>query len=197
MLDDNSIWSSEPDLESLNRAHKLLESDPSTAFKELEKLAQEGSIMSMVYMGSTYHNGSTIAKDDEKAEIWLHRASEAGSLFATHELGKLYLAKAEYAKAAELFSIGAECNYSPSLYRLATLYINGKGVAKDRAKAKSMLETSANIGNLFAKRALALALIKGELGEREILKGVFLYIAAFPAVIGTASRNPHSPELRS
>jgi TPR repeat protein len=68
MTDDDEIWAKEPDLAALTRAHGLLRVDPKSALNELERLAEQGSIMSMVYIGSAYRDGTGVMRDVSQAE---------------------------------------------------------------------------------------------------------------------------------
>ena len=167
----------EPDLTRLNEAYKLLETDPAKAVKELQGLAELGSLLSMLYLGWAYQKCAGIG-DIKQAEIWFRRAYEKGSRLAIYHLGHLYLKQQEYAKAHEIFSAGATMDYAPAIYCLGQMYMDGAGISKQPDKARTLLERATALGHVFAKRSLARLLMSGRFGFFSIFKGCFLLLGA-------------------
>ncbi|TAL80809.1 MAG: sel1 repeat family protein [Beijerinckiaceae bacterium] len=196
LIEDSELWDREPDLVSLRQAHALLKSNPGKAITDLQRLAEQGSVMSMVYVGAAYRRGAGVPRNDSEAEQWFRRASTGGSIFASHELGKILLERQEYQDAALLFVRCAALNYSPSLYRLAVLSMNGDGVEKDLLKSRQLLEQASAQGSVIAKRALGIALIKGHLGKREVVRGIRIFASALKT-IEEAFKDPFSDKLRT
>ena len=54
MLEDHELMEREPDLQRLRFAYDLLKADQSTAIIELEKLTEDGSVMSELYLADFY-----------------------------------------------------------------------------------------------------------------------------------------------
>ncbi|MHB8884752.1 MAG: tetratricopeptide repeat protein [Methylovirgula sp.] len=194
---ENETWSREPDLVALREGHRLLKTNANAGIAILEELADRGSAMSMTYIAFAYLKGSGIDRSDLEAERWFRRASETGSILAAHELAKLYLNQGKIDDAFALLSRGANAGYGPSLYRLGKLYLEGNATSTDLVRSQAMFEAAADRGNIFAKRALAMGLLTGKFGKRDIVRGLIIYLNAFPSAIKAAFENPNSDRLRS
>ena len=168
----------EPDVTRLNEAYALLEIDPARAVRELRLLAEQGSLYGMLYLGWAYQKGTGTAADAKQAEAWFRRAFEKGSKLAIYYLGHLYLQQQEYSKAHEVFAVGASMQYSPAIYCLAQMYVDGAGVSKQPDKARALLEQATVLGHVFAKRSLAKLLMSGEFGFFSIFRGCSLFLGA-------------------
>lgn len=177
-MDHMQDCENEPDLTRLNEAHGLLETDPARAVKELQSLAELGSLSSMLYLGWAYQKGTGVDVDTKQAEIWFRRAYEKGSKLAIYYLGHLYLGQQEYSKAQEVFAVGASMDYAPAIYCLGQMYVDGAGVSKQPDKARALLEQATALGHIFAKRSLAKLLMSGQFGFFSIFRGGFLLLGA-------------------
>lgn len=187
----------EPDLESLHKAYTKLQTEPGLeAINDLEKLAERGSLMSMVYLGGAYEDGIAVLKNESQAENWYRRAMDGGSNLAVYYLGHLYLDKQDYLKAKEIFSYGDLKGYSPTTYRLAYMYLDGKGIPKDERKAFELFKKASDDGHVFAKRKLAGIYLSGKYGVTNIFKGFFLFLIAVKDVIALSIIDPHSDHIR-
>jgi TPR repeat protein len=83
-------WDNEPHAAEVRAAGQLLNSDPNTALIKLEALAKKGSALSMLYLSDSYMNGLFVPVDMMRAEEWLNRASEAGSIEAIFRLASIH-----------------------------------------------------------------------------------------------------------
>jgi len=90
-----------------------------------------------------YEHGLGVPKDQVQARAWLERGAEAGSPDA-----KMLLAQAkEFKNDAEAFNSYLELSkavYPPVWFRLALMYLEGRGTQKDPCKAQEMFQKAAS-----------------------------------------------------
>ncbi|MGX7002461.1 tetratricopeptide repeat protein [Caballeronia sp. KNU42] len=148
-------WNKEPDASALAHAASILSFSEAEAAYRL--LIDQGSILSMVNLGSRYEyrSDSDGGPDFAQAEFWYHKAIEAGSAVATLPVGYFYLRRKNYEEAREVFSIGRDRDYAPSILRLGDLYAKGLGVERNYDIAQDFFKQAACRGNLWAKRTAA------------------------------------------
>lgn len=172
MLEDHEIMDREPDLERLRHAYSLLRTDHSSAIVELEKLANVGSLMSVLYLADFYARDTNA--DEEETEKWLKRAYEQGSARGLICLAAHYEKSGKYADAEKLYLNGISSNDGQSKYRLAKLYMKTNRYSIVSPEIRKLLESAAEQGQARAMRDLWSLHIKGVFGVRNIPKGIFL-----------------------
>ena len=188
----------EPDMDRLISAYRLLQTEPGPkVFRELEELAELGSLSSMVYLGCAYQHGMGTEKDMSAAETWFRRGYDSGSKLALYYLGHLYLAKKEYDNAEVVFVSGMKINYSPAIFCLGCMYLEGTGVIKQPDQARILFEKASGLGHVFAKRFLAKMYLSGRYGIFFFLKGVLLLVGAMKDFLVIAKSDPDSDLLRT
>lgn len=188
----------EPDMERLAYAYGLLQTMPGPkAIRELEELAELGSLSSMVYLGCVYQHGMGTEQNITAAEAWFRCGYEHGSKLAIYYLGNLYLLKKEYLKAEEIFISGLEVGYSPAIFCLGCMYLEGTGVIKQPEKARVLFEKASSLGHVFAKRFLAKMYLSGSYGGNAFIKGIFLLVSAMKDFLMIAKSDPDSDRLRA
>ena len=134
-------------------AQKLYENgEHNKAFSLYQKLANEGSIDSQVYLGWMHENGIGTERNTKAAYSYFKGAAELGSPEAQFFLAKHYAGKDEIEKSRYWYLRSADYDYSPALYRLGLLAELGKGVAKDKRVALSFHSRAAKTGHVFAKK---------------------------------------------
>lgn len=191
--DDEDLMSREPDVAALQRAYGLLSADPERAARELEGLANAGSIKSMMYLGNLYQQGPHA--DFSKAERWYRSAYKLGALNAIYALGSLYYRQRKYEEAEEIFADGVSRNDGPSLYWLASIYtVDPRHVGKSE-EIRNLLERATALGQVHAKHNLGLLLMKGRYGIRHIPRGVFLFMCGAVDAFRVTLRDPDSRRL--
>jgi TPR repeat protein len=166
------------------------------AFQEYCALANDESITGQLMVGWMYHSGLGVEQNLEKAQQWYQKAANANSSEGEFYLGALYRSKQQYPQAVEWLTKSAAQKYMPAIYRLGKMYDIGEGVNKDHAKAYKYLEQAASMGHLFAKREIAVKMIKGHSGAINILKGVFMFIQVLFAGVRTISIDPDNDMAR-
>jgi TPR repeat protein len=152
--------------------------------------------MSMIYLADAYRLGIGTTVDLRQAEDWYRRAANSGSLLGTYELGRFCLEMTRYMEAVKAFSAGAARNYSPSMRMLGIMYMEGNGVEKDVPRARALFESAAALGNVFAKRKLAVLLMHGDFGALATLKGGWLFVSALKDAVVVAWTDPSGDRLR-
>jgi TPR repeat protein len=190
------MWENEPDIDELRRLHDLSRIDPAQALSGLRQLADRGSPMSMIYIANAYQNGTGTEVDLVRANEWYRRASAAGSLLASYELGRNHLASNNYEQARETFSLGAGKEYPPSMNMLAMMQIRGQGGPVDLNGARDLLEAAVARGHVFSKRNLGVLLMKGRFGMWQIIRGFVLFIGAIKDALVLVPRDRSHERLR-
>lgn len=126
--------------------------------------------------------------DFQVAERLLLSESENGNVIAMFELGKLYSMEKSglkndeksfefYEKALQGFLQIEPIAKKVKLYlqyQIGMMYFKGLGTTIDNQKAAEYFEKSAELGNQYAKRLLALEYISGKNFEQNIDKGISL-----------------------
>ncbi len=188
----------EPDIDALCIAYDRLQSEPnSETIKLLEDLANRGSLMSMIYIAWAYEKGSGVLVDDNQVVLWYRRAINNGSDLATYYLGHFYLKKKDYIQAKDVFSIGALRDYSPSMYCLGCMHLEGTGCKKNENEALILFKKASKLGHVFAKRSLAGMYLSGKYGLVNMVNGLLLFFSALKDYFIIIMKDPHSDLLRA
>jgi TPR repeat protein len=176
---------SEVDTAQLMKAYQALDSAPERAASALTRLAESGSPMGMLYLGYVLRNGIGVPPDIQGAEIWYRRAADAGIPRARYHLGRLYLDNRQYAEALVEFERAASNGFAPALHFLGRIYYFGYGVPIDKDRGRTLLESAAKSGGIYAKALLAHDLIHEGGSTRARLKGVLMKFACYAASLRT------------
>ncbi len=142
--------------ESYKEAHKLiLNTDSKNAdYKKAEKLllAESNNVLALYDLGKLYSMEKSELKDKEKS-FKLYEKALQGFIQIEPKSKKI----------------------KPYLqYQIGMMYFKGLGTPIDNKKAVEYFEKSAELGNQYAKRLLALEYIGGEKFEQDIEKGISL-----------------------
>ena len=140
--------------DSYKEAHKLIFSKKSILddYKKTEKilLSESNNVLALYDLGRLYFTEESGLKDDEKSFEFYEKALQG---FIQIE------PKAKKIKPYLLYQIGM-------------MYFKGLGTPIDNRKASEYLEKSAELGNQYAKRLLALEYISGKNFEKNIERGI-------------------------
>lgn len=190
-------WDAEPDLELLRKAADGMMSGSQQAFRDLCRLAERGSLQSVMLIGYAYGQGFGVAKNPEKQISWYRVASEAGSVDASYRLGRIFTAAGNAPEAVEFYKRAISKNYTPAMYQLAMIYLRGAlGVETNKSKARELLEVASSLGHVHARRELGLALALGRYGILNIARGVLTWLTVLPAATALVAKDPRSDNLR-
>lgn len=166
------------------------------ALHKYRALAESGSVTAQIFIGWMYEVGRGVDRNLEEARRWYRRAADAGSPMGQFHLGILCISQEDYAAALEWLNKAAAQNYAPALFRLAHMHRVGLGVQVDQQKAYEYYEEAAKLGHLFAQRAIAGRMIRGELGFPQIPKGLLVLVRILWSAWHLASRDPDDDRLR-
>lgn len=166
------------------------------AVRLLRPLAERNSENALLALGWIYETGATVAPDWEAARSCYERAAVRGSAAAYFELGRLLKRQGEEAQARAAFEAGAERGNIPSMSRLGTMMLEGRGGPTDVDAGTALLEKAAGSGHIFAQRKLLA--VEGRKAKSILEKlSVMMKIAAL-AIKGAreVSKNPWSDKGR-
>ncbi|GMR20209.1 MAG: hypothetical protein BMS9Abin36_0804 [Gammaproteobacteria bacterium] len=177
----------------LERARKLyFQGKYNKALELYLPFAETGHVDSQVFVGWLYSKGSNdVEKNLEQAKRWLVPAAKSGNVDAIYLLGTVYYMLGDYNQAVSIFNHAAELGYSAAYYQLGKIYFTAEVVEKDIELAYKYFKKASDLGHIFAKREVALMLIKGYQGSLNIPKGMILLAASIVTGIYKAFKDPY------
>lgn len=194
ILVESGEWEREPDITAIENAGLLNESEAELQYKIL---VERGSMFSMLRLAHIFEfrPPERGGPDFKQAEFWYCKAVDSGSAVATFHCGYFYFRRKNYDKAKDMFAIGVERKYAPSMVRLAYHYVHSLGVAKDYIEAKVLLRQANKLGNLWAKRSLAR--MDFNIGENLLVraKGLVMCLVSDLQFYWEKKRHPDSERL--
>jgi TPR repeat protein len=139
------------------------------AYAQCEPLARAGSVEAQAYFGHLYHCGKGVPRDLDEAERWYRKAYGAfRSPIVAHKLARLYYDRNDLTQMREWVEIAAAAAYPAAVYQLGRLYLFGIGIPQDVAKGWKYIDQAAGDGHVWARRLVALDMLKGHRGLRQI-----------------------------
>jgi TPR repeat protein len=193
LMDDGALMQQEQNLDELRKAHALLSSNRSKGLVDLEALANNGSVLAMLYLANAYISQKPPVYS--LAEKLFRGAYERNSSRALFSLGVLYSKIGKYDEAERLFLEGNSEGDGPSMYGLARLYLSNIYFKNKRGEAKYLLENAIKCGQVRAKIRLSYLFLSGAYGVFNIPRGLWLFFTGIPETVGVAYRDPHSQRL--
>ena len=120
-------------------------------------------------LGRVWRDGLGVVADGEKAEMWFHRAAEAGHGGAQYALAKLLHEQGRIAEAVPWYEQSAGGGDQYASYQLGKLYLNlaGEDAPKDVPKAVGYLTAAAEQGSALAQYVLGKLYLLGQGAEVE------------------------------
>jgi TPR repeat protein len=108
-------------------AGKGVNSDPLRGAELCEQAAEQGSLLSMLYLGEAYLNQEALL-DPGKALFWYAQAANSGSVVAQFQLGVMYrdgiATNRNPVTARQWFETSASRGYVPAYFETGNLYFN-------------------------------------------------------------------------
>lgn len=127
--------------------YSLNKGEPEEAFKWFKKAAEADDTIANMYCAAAYLYGYGVKKSPEAAKKYYIAAAKNGNAIAQYTLAEHFLEsrQAQNKKMGVIWLTKAaeQGNFNAQI-KLAELYVNGQGVTKDLAKAKSLVEKSAH-----------------------------------------------------
>ena len=127
----------------------------------------DGSAATAYQLGRVWRDGLGVPPDDEKAELWFQRATEAGHSGAQYALAKLLYEQGRTSEAVPWYEQAAEGGNQHAGYQLGKLYLAGEGVPKDVLKAVEYFTEAAEQGNSQGQYILGKLYLLGNEVERD------------------------------
>lgn len=171
---DRKLWDGDPDRDRIREAERLLELEPERAFGILVRLAEQGSVWSMLKVGQCYYHGRGVEIDFEEGGHWYTQAAQNGSEHAQLYLGRHYFKQGEIDECETIFAAGVANDWAPALYWSGWCQLQRTWTRESAAKARQLLMRAAALGSPAAELAFAQNLMNGRFGLREIPRGMKL-----------------------
>ena len=127
------------------------------SIKLITESAASGFAPAQYLLGKLLYKGDVIPQDLKKAIEYLEKTAEQKNSYAAYLVGKIRLteeAVKDIPKAIRNFEIAAENGNHYAEYMLGKLYLYGKEVEYDYAKAMAYITASAEHGNQYAAQLL-------------------------------------------
>lgn len=189
----------DPLLAEYERARGLLwGSDWRRGLDELEGLAHQGSLMSMLLVADAMRVGWGYDQHLPEAEAWYQVAVESGSVRGLCGLGLTHLQMGRFSDAIQDLEAAIARDFPPAYNAMAGVYFRGDGVPVDRQRALRLWRRGASLGHLGAKRDLLQALIQGRYGLLGRVEGVLKALPLAIEIVRTRNRygNGYTDRLR-
>jgi len=140
------------------------------AVKWYRRAADQGFARAQVLLGSCYHAGRGIPKDEEEGVRWRRKAAEQGDCEGQIMLASSYNEGSgvpkDYEEAAKWYRKAADQDDDPcapiAQVELGKYYYRGEGVTQDFAEAARWFRRGADQGNKSAQERLAVCYSRGE-----------------------------------
>src|ERR1700722_9408152 len=181
LMDDAELRGKEPDLAGLENAEALVSTDFPQARVKFEELANQGSVMAMLYLAFALSQRG----DMEDAKRWYHAAYEKGSSTALFSWASIEYHTGNLREAERLWDEGVSKNDGPCMVWLASRYLGTSDEAK-HAEARRLLEKAHEQGQLRATLLLGKSLATGKYGIGNIPRGLFLFLKFTFSAFGVA-----------
>jgi len=137
------------------------------AFNTFFTLAKEENPEAAFNVGLMYEKGQGVRTDSKQAMQWYEKAAKAGYAPAAYNLAVLIEAshKPHAAEVARYwYEKAVDGNVTQAYNNLALLYLEGKSVLQDAAKAESLLKKGAQAGDAAAMFNLGKLYLEGAPG---------------------------------
>jgi len=127
--------------------------------------AGKGSVDALQSLGTCYHKGKGVQKDEKKAFRLYQKAVDKGNIEAICSLGVCYYygegVKQDEKKAVRLYLEAVDKGNVEAIRCLGACYYNGKGVDNDDNKAVQWFQEAMDKGNVDAIRCLGVCYYSG------------------------------------
>jgi TPR repeat protein len=173
------------------------EGNYSEAFTLLKQLYSEGYQNSEIpiRLAWCYQTGNGVEQDINIAKLIYQKASDAGDALADFYLGTIFKNERNWKKSEYYFKKSADAGNVSSMYWLGALYASPNELGKNLELSYYYLSQASEKGHVFAKRDIALSLIRGTHGKRSAVKGLIHLIMSYISGTFLVIRNPDDHKL--
>lgn len=128
--------------------------DPEKVGTKLQACCDRGTAECCGLLGKMYSRGKILKPDKAKGYGLMEKACSLGDGTACASPGLEHMRKQSYKRAQELFALGCDKDSKFACGLLGVLYRDGKGVARDTAKARKLLDKACRLGADSSCKAL-------------------------------------------
>ena len=161
------------------------------------RLSELGSVYAQVQLAYLYEEGNGVEPDRTKSAELYKSAANSGVPFAVFYYAR-YLQKIERnGDSFGLMKLLAAEGYLPAIYKLSIMYRDGIGHDKDLEQYRYYLKYAANHGHIWAQRRLAVEMLKGKHGVRQIPGGAAKFLNMLWGAFSIARHDPNDDRLRA
>jgi uncharacterized protein len=152
--------------------------DYAEAFKEFNRLAQDGSAEAQFGLGNLFYMGRGVPQSYAQAAKWYRKAADQGYMFAQASLGVMYekgqgLSR-DYVQAIKWYRRAADQGDTKAQLNLGILYYFGDGVPQDYVQAYMWVNLSAEQGEeiaIEAREGVAKVMTPEQIAKAQRLSG--------------------------
>lgn len=189
----DGVFEADPSLDAVRQAYMLWETNPSQALDEFTRMAEGGSVASMVQVGWAHEQGEGTPVDSAVAERWYSRASECGSDEGLLRSGHLAFARGDAARARAVLEPAVARGLTPAMRYLAQVELELVRTDDARDRARALLERAIAFGDVQARLNLSKAMLRGRFGLRAIPEGWRSYRRAIGEVTAQLDAERRAP----
>ena len=160
----------------------------------LQAKAQAGDAEAEFQLGEAYRSGRSVAPDPETAIMWYRRATVAGHIRASEELGFALFAHGDRREAMPYIEKAAARGEARAFYLLGTAHFNGDYASRDWPLAYAQTMRAAAAGLSAAQRNLELMdhyLLPADKAKADQI------LATLPSVRGTSTDGAAAPVAKA
>lgn len=151
--------------------------DPARAAEEYMRAASKGDFISMFKLGCMFEAGIGVEKDPKRSQTMFYGSAQGGVAEAQFKVASMVYdgeMPGGHEEAAKWYTACSE-HVPVAKFNLATMYLQGDGVAKDAKKAFSLYRDLADLGDKDAAMQVGKMYLDGEGVEQNAEEG-FRYI---------------------
>ncbi|MDP2763984.1 MAG: hypothetical protein Q8O54_04010 [Brevundimonas sp.] len=187
----------DPLLAEYERARDLLQGAGwKQGLETLERLAHQGSLMSMLLVSDAMRTGWMYDQDLPGAEAWYRVAVESGSARGLFGLALTYLQMGRFSEAIGNLEAAITRDFPPAYNALAGIYFRGDGVPVDKQRALVLWCKGAALGHLPAKRNLVRQRLQGHYGFRARIAGCLGLLPVVLEIVNLREVTPYTDRMR-
>ncbi len=181
-------------LDSL-KAHQLLNDKRyGEAHSILTKLAEAGSAWAHQGLGSLYWYGHGVRKDRSQSLVHYEAAYDGGEHSVVNTIGDLHFKAGHPEKALEWFRKESDRPTS-SLYGQYKVLKTSPNLRSHAGEADEILKSAAAAGHVFARREMAIRMMKGQKTMGTRLQGLRAWFRLFPDALRLVRNDPYDERL--
>lgn len=158
---------------------------------DLQKLAIQGNIEAQLILGTKYHYGEGVLRDETRAFKWYLKAANQGDSRAQSNLGVMYSTGEgvgqDDGKAVEWYFKAAKQGNVNAQFNLGTMYDTGRGIHKSYTEAAKWFLKAAKQRDVESQFKLGLMYLSGEGVKKDHVRAYkWVYLAEMHAKDGDA-----------